>query len=112
MLQICWRSAGWRSATRRSGDGCWDKAAAVRLIKKRLKRHGLLPTVIVTDKLGSYRAALQVIGFTGRHEHGIRANNRAENAHQQVRRRERKMQDLISRATLPGFRAAAHNAWN
>src|SRR5260221_2526551 len=89
-----------------------DKAAAVRLIKKRLKRHGLLPTVIVTDKLGSYRAALQVIGFTGRHEQGLRANNRAENAHQQVRRRERKMQDLISRATLRGFRAAAHNAWN
>src|SRR6266849_3632729 len=29
-----------------------DKAAAVRLIKKLLKRHGLLPTVIVTDKLG------------------------------------------------------------
>src|SRR5216683_2206674 len=26
-----------------------DKAVAVRLIKKLLKRHGLLPTVIVTD---------------------------------------------------------------
>jgi putative transposase len=115
-----------------------DKAAAVRLIKKLLKRHGLLPTVIVTDKLGSYRAALQVIGFTGRHEQGLRANNRAENSHQQVRRRERKMQGfksaasaqrflsvhaavyntfnlqrhLVSRATLRCFRAAAHNAWN
>src|SRR6266550_2382884 len=98
-----------------------DKAAAVRLIKKLLKRHGLLPTVIGTDKLGSYRAALQVIGFTGRHE--------------QVRRRERKMQGfksaasaqrfvsvhaavyntfnlqrhLVSRATLRCFRATAHN---
>ena len=115
-----------------------DKAAAVRLIKKLLKRHGLLPTVIVTDKLGSYRAALQVIGFAGRHEQGLNANNRAENSHQQVRRRERKMQGfksaasaqrsvsvhaavyntfnlqrhLVSRATLRCFRAAAHNAWN
>src|SRR6266478_1982193 len=50
----------------------------------------------VTDKLGSYRAALQVIGFTGRHEQGLRANNRAENSHQQVRRRERKMQGFKS----------------
>lgn len=59
-----------------------DKAAAVRLVKKLLKRQGFAPTVIVTDKLGSYRAALRVIGFSGRHEQGRRANNRAENSHQ------------------------------
>ncbi len=115
-----------------------DKAAALKLVKKLLKRQGFAPTVIVTDKLGSYRAALQVIGFSGQHEQGLRANNRAENSHQPVRRRERKMQGfksaasaqrfvsvhaavynvfnvqrhLISRATLRRFRAAAHHAWN
>ena len=115
-----------------------DKAAALKLVKKLLKRQGFAPTVIVTDKLGSYRAALQVIGFSGQHEQGLRANNLAENSHQPVRRRERKMQGfksaasaqrfvsvhaavynvfnvqrhLISRATLRRFRAAAHHAWN
>ncbi len=115
-----------------------DKAAALQLLRKLLKWQGFAPTVIVTDRLASYRAALQVIGFAGRHEQGLRANNRAENSHQPVRRRERKMQGfkspasaqrfvsihaavynvfnlqrhLISRATLRRFRAAAHNAWN
>src|SRR6266568_5668097 len=69
-----------------------DKAAALKLLRKLLKRQGFAPTVIVTDKLRSYGAALQLIGFSGRHEQGLRANNRAENSHQPVRRRERKMQ--------------------
>jgi transposase-like protein len=115
-----------------------DKAAALRLVKKLLKQQGLAPAVVVTDKLGSYRAALQAIGFSGRHEQGLRANNRAENSHQPVRRRERNMQGfksaasaqrfvsvhaavynafnvqrhLISRPTLRHFRAAAHQTWN
>jgi transposase-like protein len=102
-----------------------------------LSRQGFAPTVIVTDKLGSYRAALQVIRFSGRHEQGRRANNRAENSHQPVRRRERELQGfksaasaqrfvsvhaavynvfnvqrhLISRAPRHRFRAAAHHTW-
>ena len=66
MSRICWQSAGWTGEMldvlvqpRR------DKAAALKLLKKLLKRQGFAPTVIVTDKLGSYRAALQVIGFSG-----------------------------------------------
>jgi hypothetical protein len=50
----------------------------------------------ITDKLRSYRAALREIGFSGSHELGLRANNRAENSHQPVRRRERKMQGFNS----------------
>jgi putative transposase len=68
-----------------------DKASALKLLRKLLKKQGFIPTMIVTDKLGSYAAALQTIGFSGRHEQGLRANNRAENSHQPVRRRERKM---------------------
>jgi transposase-like protein len=41
-----------------------DKAAAVRLLRKLLRRQGFVPTVIVTDKL-SYGAALREIGFSG-----------------------------------------------
>jgi hypothetical protein len=59
-----------------------DKAAALRLLRKLLRRHGFVPTVIVTDKLRSYGAALREIGFSGLHEQGLRANNRAENLHQ------------------------------
>ena len=115
-----------------------DRAAALKLLRKLLKRQGFVPTVIVTDRLRSYSAALQVIGFSGRHEQSLRANNRAENSHQPVRRRERKMQGfkspssaqcfvslhaavynifnvqrhLIRRATLRRFRTEAHQAWN
>jgi putative transposase len=115
-----------------------DKAAAVRLLRKLLRRQGFVPTVIVTDKLRSYGAALRELGFSGLHEQGLRANNRAENSHQPVRRRERKMQGfksarsaqrfvsihaavyntfnvqrhLISRPTHRRFRAAAYKSWS
>ena len=115
-----------------------DQAAALKLLRKLLKKQGFVPAVMVTDKLGSYGAALRTIGFLGRHEQGLRANNRAENSHQPVRRRERKMgrfkspksaqrfvsfhaavynafnvqRHLISRPTLRQFRAAAHNVWS
>src|SRR5260221_10607607 len=75
-----------------------DKAAAVKLLRKLLKRQGFAPTVIVTDRLRPYGTALQTIG-SGRHEQGLRANNRAENSHQPVRRRERKMQGFKSPAS-------------
>src|ERR1700736_1606887 len=73
-----------------------DKAAALRLLRKLLRRQGFVPKAIVTDKLRSYGAALREIGFSGLHEQGLRANNRAENSHQPLRRRERKMQGFKS----------------
>ena len=69
-----------------------NKAAAFKLMRKLLKKQGVSPTAIVTDKLPSYGAALRVLGLSHRHEMGGRKNNRAENSHQPVRRRERKMQ--------------------
>jgi DDE domain len=48
---------------------------------------GFVPKAIVTDKLRSYGAALREIGFSGLHEQGLRANNRAENSHLPLRRR-------------------------
>jgi transposase-like protein len=56
-----------------------DKAAAMRLLCKPLRHQGFVPTVVVTDKLRSYAAGLREIGFSRRHEQGLRANNRAEN---------------------------------
>src|SRR4051812_43056594 len=57
-----------------------DKAAAVKLMRKLLKKHGYAPTVLVTDKLRSYGAAKVALGLSARHEQGLRANNRAENS--------------------------------
>jgi putative transposase len=63
-----------------------DKAAAVKLMRKLLKKQSFAPDVLVTDKLRSYGAAKSEIGLSARHEQGLRKNNRAENSH------ERKMQ--------------------
>src|SRR5216684_6398152 len=69
-----------------------DKAAALKLMRKLLKKQRVTPTVIVTDKLQSYAAAFAELGLAANHERGLRQNNRAEVSHQPIRRRERKMQ--------------------
>jgi putative transposase len=51
-----------------------DKAAAMRLLRKLLRRQGFVPTVIVTDKPRSYGAALPELGFSGSHEQGLRVS--------------------------------------
>jgi hypothetical protein len=73
-----------------------------------MKRYGQ-PETIVTDKLGSYRAALRTIGNAERQETGRWLNNRAENSHQPLRRRERAMQRFRQMRTLQKF-AAIHSS--
>jgi transposase-like protein len=46
---------------------------------------------------------MQHLGLRWRHEQGLRQNNRAENSHQPVRRRERKMQHFKSPASAQRF---------
>jgi transposase-like protein len=92
-----------------------DKAAALRLMRKLLKKQGYAPRVLVTDKLRSYRCARRELGLRARHEQGLRKNNRAENSHQPVRRRERKMQRFKSAGSAQRFlssHAAVHNTFN
>jgi transposase-like protein len=69
-----------------------DTRAALRLMRKLLKKQGFPPKLLVTDKLRSYASAFRQLGLSCPHEQGIRRNNRAENSHQPVRRRERKVQ--------------------
>src|SRR5215204_2879409 len=80
-----------------------DTKAALRLLRKLLKKQGYAPEVLVTDKLGSYGAARRELGLSARHEQGLRKNNRAENSHQPVRRRERKMQRFKSAYSAQRF---------
>jgi putative transposase len=68
-----------------------DKAADLKLVRELLKKQGYAPSVLVTDKLPSYGAAKRELGLSSYHEQGLRKNNRVENSHQVVRRREQKM---------------------
>jgi putative transposase len=88
-----------------------DRRAAVRLMRKQ----GFVPKKVVTDKLRSYRAAFQHLRLSSHHEQGLRQNNRAENSHQVVRRRERKLQRFKSPGSAQQFlsmHAAVHNTFN
>jgi len=70
--------------------------SAQRLLRKLLKQQGFAPKRITTDKLKSYAVAIREERLSAAHDQGIRANNRAENSHQPVRRRERKQQRFKS----------------
>ena len=87
-----------------------DKAAALRFMKKTLKRHGS-PEAITTDGLGSYKAAMKLLGNTNKQEVGRWANNRAECSHLPVRRRERAMLRFRRMKTLQKF-TAVHASLN
>src|SRR4030088_1207029 len=92
-----------------------EKRAALRLMRKLLKKQGFTPKLLTTDKLGSYGAAFRHLHLTCPHEQGLRKNNRAENSHQVVRRRERKMQKFKSARSAQRFlsiHAAVHNTFN
>ena len=92
-----------------------DSRAALRLMRKLLKKQGFAPKLLVTDKLRSYASAFRRLGLTCRHEQGLRMNNRAENSHQAVRRRERKLQRFKSARSAQRFlsmHAAVHNTFN
>jgi transposase-like protein len=92
-----------------------DRRAAVRLMRKLLKKQGFAPKKVTTDKLRSYGAAFRHLGLACQHDQGLRQNNRAENSHQVVRRRERKMQRFKSAASAQRFlslHAAVHNSFD
>ena len=92
-----------------------DSRAALRLMRKLLKKQGFAPKLLVTDKLRSYASAFRRLGLSCLHEQGLRMNNRAENSHQVVRRRERKLQRFKSARSAQRFlsmHAAVHNTFN
>jgi putative transposase len=80
-----------------------NKHAALKLMRKLLKKYGFVPDRMITDDLRSYGAAACDLGIENRHEHGRWKNDRAENSHQPTRRRERKMQRFKSPGSAQKF---------
>ena len=116
-----------------------DTDAALKLLRRLLRNQPVEPQRITTDGLASYVSALKELGLQELHRPGrLRDNNRAENSHLPIRRRERKMQrfksqasaqrfltthaaiyntfytqsHLVRRDTLRQYRGDAHAAWN
>ena len=91
-----------------------DRKAALRFMKKALKRHGPVEK-IVTDGLKSYPAAMRDLGNESRRETGRWKNNRVENSHLPFRRRERAMLRFRQMKSLQKFasvHANVHNHFN
>jgi transposase-like protein len=88
--------------------------SARKLLRKLLKKQGFAPERITTDKLKSYAVAIRIERLNATHNQGLRANNRAENSHQPVRRRERKQQRFKSPGSAQRFlsiHAAIYNTF-
>ena len=88
--------------------------SARRLLRKLLKNQGFAPKRIITDKLKPYAVAIREVRLPAVHDQGLRANNRAENSHQPVRRRERKQQRFKSAGSAQRFvsiHAAIYNTF-
>jgi putative transposase len=92
-----------------------SKHAALKLMRKLLKKYDFVPDQVITDDLRSYGAAVRDLGIESRHERGRWKNNRAENSHQPTRRRERKMQRFKNAGSAQKFlstHAAVSNTFN
>jgi putative transposase len=78
-----------------------DKRAAVRLLRKLLRKQGFAPKKVTTDKLRSYGAAVRHLELSCHHEQGLRQNNRAENSHQAARAQDATLQISGIGTTVP-----------
>jgi putative transposase len=77
--------------------------AAKRLLTLLLKKQGLAPKRMIADKLRSYGAAKRQIIPNVEHRSHQGLNNRAENSHVPLRKRERMMQGFRSPGGLQRF---------
>ena len=77
--------------------------AAKRLLTRLLKKQGLPPKRMITDKLRSYGSAKRQVMPAVEHRSHKGLNNRAENSHLPFRKRERMRQGFRSIGSLQHF---------
>jgi putative transposase len=80
-----------------------DTKAAKRLLTRLLKKQRMAPKRIITDKLPSYGAARRHVMPSVEHRSHKGLNNRAENSHLPLRKRERMMHGFRSVGGLQQF---------
>jgi len=88
-----------------------NKKAALKFLRKLMRRYGQ-PDWIVTDRLPSYRAALKELRATDLQLTGRWLNNRVENSHLPLRRRERAMLRFRRMRSLQTFAAVHSSVYN
>jgi putative transposase len=89
-----------------------NQGAAERFLRRVLGGEDARPRVVVTDKLASYPPALRRVLPGAEHRRHKGLNNRAENSHRPVRKRERVLQRFKSPEHAQGFLesfSAVHN---
>ena len=90
-----------------------NTSAALRLLSKLLKNQSIHREKVTTDKLASDRAAFRELRCCDRRRPGrVLANNRAENTHLAVRRRERNHQKFNSQRSAQSFLATHAATYN
>ncbi|MBK0401298.1 IS6 family transposase, partial [Limibaculum sp. M0105] len=91
-----------------------NKKSALKFLRKLMRRYGRSQE-IVTDRLPSYRAALRELGGEDLQSTGRWLNNRVENSHLPLRRRERAMlrfRRMRSLQTFAAVHSSVHNHFN
>jgi putative transposase len=89
-----------------------DTKAAKRLLTRLMKKQGMAPKRIITDKLSSYGAARRQVLPRVEHRSHKGLNNRAENSHLPLRKREKMMQGFQSVGGLQQFTSVFSAARN
>jgi putative transposase len=80
-----------------------NQEAAERFLRRVLEGEGKAPRVVVTDTLASYPPTLKRVLPHTEHRRHKGLNNRAENSHRPVRKRERVLQRVKSPAHAQRF---------
>jgi putative transposase len=88
-----------------------NKRAALKLMRKLLKKYGFVPDKLVTDDLRSYAAAAGHLGIATRHERGQWRNNRPDDENARCRvSRVRVQPKNFSQPTQPPTTLSTSNA--